>query len=187
MGCPQVNCLAGIAPAGADPAQLRQNCVDNLRFAARQLGEHGIRLVIEPIDTRDIPGFYLCGTQQAVDLIRDTESNNIALQNHVCHIQIMEDDLAPTIQRHLADIGHIQLADNPGRHEPGTGEINYPFLFAFIDQIGYRGWIGCEYIPRTTTAEGLGWFDLYELLPAFLVSLCLCLLVGWLRPATAQR
>jgi hydroxypyruvate isomerase len=120
MGCPQVNCLAGIAPAGADPAQLRQTCVDNLRFAARQLGEHGIRLVIEPIDTRDIPGFFLCGTQQAVDLIRDTESNNIALQNHVCHIQIMEDDLAPTIQRHPADIRPY-----PARRQPRAARTGY--------------------------------------------------------------
>lgn len=162
LGCSQVNCLAGIAPAGADPAQLRQTFVDNLSFAAKQLGENGIRLVTEPINTRDIPGFFLCGTQQAVDIIRDTESSNIAVQYDIYHMQIMEGDLAPTIQRHLADIGHIQLADNPGRHEPGTGEINYPFLFDFIDQIGYPGWIGCEYIPNTTTAEGLGWFDPYR-------------------------
>jgi hydroxypyruvate isomerase len=162
LGCKQVNCLAGIAPAGADPAQLRQTFVDNLGFAAKQLGENGIRLVTEPINTRDIPGFFLCGTQQAVDIIRDTGSSNIAVQYDIYHMQIMEGDLAPTIQRHLADIGHIQLADNPGRHEPGTGEINYPFLFDFIDRLGYRGWIGCEYIPSTKTAEGLGWFDPYR-------------------------
>lgn len=162
LGCSQLNCLAGIAPAGADPAQLRQTFVDNLTFAAKQLGDNGIRLVTEPINTRDIPGFFLCGTQQAVDIIRDTGSSNIAVQYDIYHMQIMEGDLAPTIQRHLADIGHIQLADNPGRHEPGTGEINYPFLFDFIDRIGYQGWIGCEYIPSTTTAEGLGWFDPYR-------------------------
>jgi hydroxypyruvate isomerase len=97
-----------------------------------------------------------------VDIIRDTGSSNIAVQYGIYHMQIMEGDLAPTIQRHLADIGHIQLADNPGRHEPGTGEINYPFLFDFIDRIGYQGWIGCEYIPSTATTEGLGWFDPYR-------------------------
>jgi len=162
LGCPRVNCLAGIAPAGSDSEKLRQTLVDNLRFAADRLAEHDIRLVTEPINTRDIPGFFLCGTQQAVDIIRDTGSSNIAVQYDIYHMQIMEGDLAPTIEKHLANIGHIQLADNPGRHEPGTGEINYPFLFDFIDRLGYKGWIGCEYIPSKTTAEGLGWFDRYK-------------------------
>ena len=162
LGCPRVNCLAGIAPAGSDPETLRQTLVDNLRFAADRLAEHDLRLVTEPINTRDIPGFFLCGTQQAVDIIRDTGSSNIAVQYDIYHMQIMEGDLAPTIEKHLANIGHIQLADNPGRHEPGTGEINYPFLFDFIDRLGYQGWIGCEYIPSAATAEGLGWFEPYR-------------------------
>ena len=162
LGCAQLNCLAGIAPKGADPEKLRQTLVDNLRFAADQLGAHGIRLVTEPINTRDIPGFFLCGTQQAIGIIRETGSSNLAVQYDIYHMQIMEGDLAPTIAKHLSEIGHIQLADNPGRHEPGTGEIHYPFLFDFIDRLGYQGWIGCEYIPKTTTAEGLGWFDLYR-------------------------
>ena len=161
LGCKQVNCLVGITPAGADAEVVRKTVVDNLKFAADKLKAAGIRLLIEPINTRDIPGFYLCGTQQALDIIAETGSDNIAVQYDIYHMQIMEGDLAPTMQKHLASIDHIQLADNPGRNEPGTGEINYPFLFGFLDKIGYQGWIGCEYKPATTTVEGLSWADAY--------------------------
>jgi len=161
LGCKQVNCLVGITPAGADADVVRKTVVDNLTFAADKLKAAGIRLLIEPINTRDIPGFYLCGTQQALDIIAETGSDNIAVQYDIYHMQIMEGDLAPTMQKHLASIDHIQLADNPGRNEPGTGEINYPFLFGFLDKIGYQGWIGCEYKPATTTVEGLSWADAY--------------------------
>ena len=162
LGCSQVNCLAGIAPEGSDREKLRQTFVDNLRFAADHLGAHGIRLVTEPINTRDIPGFFLSGTQQALDIIRDTGSDNIKIQYDIYHMQIMEGDLAPTLEKNLSDVGHIQLADNPGRHEPGTGEINFSFLFDFIDRLAYPGWMGCEYIPASTTLEGLGWFAPYR-------------------------
>ena len=161
LGCKQINCLAGIAPAGVDAEIVRVTFVDNLKYAADKLKAAGIRLLIEPINTRDIPGFYLNDTQQALDIIAATGSDNIAVQYDIYHMQIMEGDLAPTMQKHLASIDHIQLADNPGRHEPGTGEINYPFLFNFLDEIGYQGWIGCEYKPATTTVEGLGWADAY--------------------------
>ncbi len=162
LDCSQVNILSGIAPEGADPDKLLQTFLDNISFAANKLGENDIRLVIEAINTRDIPGFYLCGTQQALDIIATIGAVNIKLQYDIYHMQIMEGDLAPTMEKHLSSIGHIQLADNPGRHEPGTGEINYPFLFKFLDKAGYRGWIGCEYIPATTTTEGLGWFEPYK-------------------------
>jgi len=157
LGCRQLNCLAGITPSGADTTLLRNTLIENLKFAAERLKEADITLLIEAINTRDIPGFYLSGTQQALDIIHATGSSNIKLQYDIYHMQIMEGDLAPTIERHLAMIRHLQLADNPGRHEPGTGEINYPFLFDFLDRIGYEGWIGCEYKPATTTLEGLGW------------------------------
>ena len=157
LGCPRVNCLAGIAPDGADPAQLNETFVANLRFAAGKLGEAGIQLLIEPINTRDIPGFFLTGTGQANAVIDAVGSDNLRLQYDIYHMQIMEGDLAPTIQANLARISHMQLADNPGRHEPGTGEINYPFLFDFIDRIGYAGWIGCEYKPAAATTAGLSW------------------------------
>ena len=161
LSCPRVNCLVGIAPDGANQAQLTKTLVANLRFAAEKLGAAGIQLVIEPINTRDIPGFFLSRTSQANAIIDAVGSDNLALQYDIYHMQIMEGDLAPTIEDNLSRIAHIQLADNPGRHEPGTGEINYPFLFDFIDRIGYPGWIGCEYKPAATTAEGLSWIAPY--------------------------
>ncbi|MGB5451878.1 MAG: 2-oxo-tetronate isomerase [Sedimenticolaceae bacterium] len=161
LGCRQINCLAGLTPSGADVDAVRETFVSNLSFAADKLGAAGIRLLIEPINTRDIPGFHLTGTQQALDVIDATGSDNIGLQYDIYHMQIMEGDLAPTIERNLSRIHHMQLADNPGRHEPGTGEINYPFLFGFIDQLGYEGWIGCEYKPAAKTEDGLAWIKPY--------------------------
>ena len=161
LECGQVNCLAGIAPEGVDPDRLRTTLVDNLGFAADRLSSHGIKLLIEPINTRDIPGFFLNHTGQAMEIIEAVASDNLALQYDIYHMQIMEGDLAPTIERLLGSIAHMQLADNPGRHEPGTGEINYPFLFQHIDRLGYEGWIGCEYKPAATTEEGLVWAKPY--------------------------
>jgi hydroxypyruvate isomerase len=162
LGCRQVNCLAGLAPRGVAPERARTTLVANLKFAALRLKEHGIRLLVEPINTRDMPGFYLTRTAQALDIIREVGSDNLFLQYDVYHMQVMEGDLAHTLERHLPQIAHIQIADNPGRHEPGTGEIDYRFLFAHIDRLGYPGWIGCEYKPATTTEAGLSWLDPYR-------------------------
>jgi hydroxypyruvate isomerase len=161
LQCTQLNCLAGIPPAGIDPAKIRETFVRNLQFAASKLRNAGIRLLIEPCNTRDIPGFFLKHSKQALEIIGEVGSDNLLLQYDIYHMQIMEGDLAPTIQRHLGSIRHMQLADTPGRHEPGTGEINYPFLFQFIDELGYAEWIGCEYKPRGGTTEGLGWVKQY--------------------------
>ncbi len=157
LGCTQLNCLAGIAPAGVDQDRARATFVANLRGAARRLQDAGIRLLIEPINTRDIPGFFLRTTAQALEIIGEVGSANLFLQYDVYHMQIMEGDLATTIEKNLDRIAHVQIADNPGRHEPGTGEINYEFLFEFLDRIGYAGWIGCEYKPAAGTEAGLGW------------------------------
>ena len=157
LGCTQLNCLAGIAPAGVDQDRARATFVANLRGAARRLQDAGIRLLIEPINTRDIPGFFLRTTAQALEIIGEVGSANLFLQYDVYHMQIMEGDLATTIEKNLERIAHVQIADNPGRHEPGTGEINYEFLFEFLDRIGYAGWIGCEYKPAAGTDAGLGW------------------------------
>ena len=100
------------------------------------------------------------GTEQAVQIVSDVRSDNLFIQYNIYHMQVMEGDIARTLQKHLARIAHVQLADNPGRNEPGTGEINYPFLFRHLDRIGYRGWVGCEYKPRTSTIEGLGWHSM---------------------------
>lgn len=157
LGVKQLNCLAGIKPQNIPDADARQTLVDNLKFAAPKLKAAGIKLLIEPINTFDIPGFFLNRTQQALDIIADTGSDNLFVQYDIYHMQRMEGELAKTIEKNLGKIAHLQLADNPGRNEPGTGEINYPFLFAFLDKISYTGWIGCEYKPATTTEAGLGW------------------------------
>ena len=157
LGVTQLNCLAGKAPAGADPALLQHTLVDNLRFAAAALREAGLKLLLEPINTVDIPGFFVNRTAQALAILDEVGADNLYLQYDLYHAQRMEGELAATLEKHLPRIAHVQLADNPGRHEPGTGEINYPFLFAHLDRIGYRGWIGCEYKPATTTEAGLHW------------------------------
>jgi hydroxypyruvate isomerase len=159
LGCGQVNCIAGVAPAGVPTAVLEDVLVDNLAFAAERLGRAGIRLLIEPINTRDIPGFFLTSSGQALAIMDRVGAKNLYLQYDIYHMQVMEGDLARTIEANLARIAHIQVADNPGRHEPGTGEINYPFLFDHLDSIGYRGFVGAEYRPATTTEAGLGWFS----------------------------
>ena len=159
LNVPQINCLAGKAPAGVDDALLRQTLVENLRFAAAELKKVGIKLLIEPINNYDIPGFWLNKTDKALGIIDEVGSDNLFLQYDAYHAQRYEGELAATIHKHLARIAHIQVADNPGRNEPGTGEINYSFLFAHLDRIGYTGWIGCEYKPATTTEAGLGWLE----------------------------
>lgn len=161
LGCKQLNCLAGILPAGVPADRARETFVANLRFAAAAMKAAGIRCLTEPVNSRDIPGFFLNRTRQALDIIRDAGADNLWVQYDIYHMQVMEGDLARTIEANLASIAHMQLADNPGRHEPGTGEINYPFLFDRIDRIGYRGWIGCEYNPQAGTVAGLGWIKRY--------------------------
>lgn len=163
LGCPQLNCLAGKLPADVTRVHAHATLVGNLAFAAAALKLANIRLLIEPINSFDIPGFFLTRTDQALALMDEVGSDNLFLQYDIYHAQRMEGELAATLQRHMARIGHIQLADNPGRHEPGTGEINYPWLLRHIDALGYSGAIGCEYKPLTTTAQGLGWRDAFTL------------------------
>ena len=157
LGVTRLNCLIGKVPEDASPLQVEQTVIENLRFAAHELKKHGIRLLIEPINTFDIPGFYLHGTAQALALIEKVGSDNLFLQYDIYHMQRMEGEIAATLSKQLSRIGHVQLADNPGRNEPGTGELNYRFLFKHLDAIGYDGWIGCEYKPAARTEEGLGW------------------------------
>ena len=157
LGVGQLNCLAGKAPAGADETKLRATFVDNLAYAAEALQKAGLRLLIEPINTFDIPGFYLSRTRQAAELLQAVGADNAFIQYDIYHAQRMEGELAATLQQFLPQIGHVQIADNPGRHEPGTGEIHYPFLFALLDRLGYTGWVGCEYKPAGLTEAGLDW------------------------------
>jgi hydroxypyruvate isomerase len=157
LKAPRVNCLAGILPEGVSREEAEEVLVKNLRFAADQLGRHRIQLLVEPINTWDIPGFFLHRSAQAIALIDRVGSDNLYLQYDVYHMQRMEGELATTLQRHLRRIAHVQIADTPGRHEPGTGEINYRYLFQHLDAIGYEGWVGCEYKPRDGTEAGLAW------------------------------
>ena len=157
LGCTRVNCLAGVRPPGVDAEAARQTLIRNLQHAAPRLEATGIALLIEAINTKDVPGFYLSGTTQALDIIAAAGSKNLFLQFDMYHMHMMGEDLAQTIQDHRSSIAHMQLADAPGRHEPGTGQINYPALFELIDRVGYTGWIGCEYNPLTSTERSLKW------------------------------
>ena len=159
LGVPHLNCLAGKAPAGVDAALLRSTFVANLRYAAVEFKKAKLNLLIEPINRFDIPGFYLNTTAQAISILDEVGADNAYVQYDIYHAQRMEGELANTMSAQLARIGHIQLADNPGRNEPGSGEINYAFLFKHLDRIGYTGWIGCEYKPAARTEDGLGWIQ----------------------------
>ncbi|MCG6929380.1 MAG: hydroxypyruvate isomerase [Desulfofustis sp.] len=162
LQCPRLNCLAGLTPADADPEAVLETLVTNLRFAADALAEANITLLVEALNSRDIPGFHLVGSQAAVKLIDAVDRDNVRFQYDIYHMQRMEGELINTVTSLMNRIGHIQLADNPGRHEPGTGEINFTNLFKAIDAAGYDGWIGCEYIPAEDTKAGLGWMSDYR-------------------------
>lgn len=163
LNCSQVNCLAGIKPENVSFEQAHQTLVENLKFAASKLADEGIKLVMESINTMDIPNFFVSNTKQVLGILTDVDNDNLTYQYDIYHMQIMEGDIARTIETNLMSIGHVQLADNPGRHEPGTGEINYGFLFKHLDSIGYQGWIGCEYVPANGTEAGLGWLKDHNL------------------------
>ena len=165
LGAKQVNCLAGIAPPDEDAALLRRTFVDNLRFAARAFAAEGLKLLVEPINTFDMPGFFVHRTAQCVELLDDVGEPNVFVQYDAYHMQRMEGELAGTIAKHLPRIAHVQVADNPGRHEPGTGEIRFEFLFAELERLGYGGWIGCEYRPAGRTDVGLDWLPAGALRP----------------------
>jgi hydroxypyruvate isomerase len=157
-GCRRLNCIAGIAPRDA---RHFDTLVENLRFAAARLRAAGLELLLEPISTRAVPGFFLTGSRQAIEVLDAAGADNAYLQYDVFHMQIMEGDLAKTIERLQPRIGHMQIADVPDRHEPGSGEVNFPWLLAHIDRLGYAGWIGCEYNPRGDTLAGLAWASPY--------------------------
>jgi hydroxypyruvate isomerase len=161
VNCPRLNCLAGIAPPDVPPAKCFDTLVENIRFAAARLKTAGLKLMIEPVNTRTIPGFFLTRSSQALEGIDAAGADNAFLQYDIFHMQIMEGDLARTIERLLPRIGHIQLADVPDRHEPGTGEINFDFLLPHLDRIGYAGYVGCEYNPKADTVAGLEWAKPY--------------------------
>ncbi len=159
LGCPQINCLAGIKPPQVTAERAWQTLIANLEFAAATLKDTGLTLLLEPINYFDIPGFFINTSAQAMQALDDVAAPNIKLQYDVYHMQRMEGELCATLARLMPSIGHIQIADNPGRHEPGTGEINYHHILRHIDALGYQGWVGCEYRPVSGTSAGLGWMN----------------------------
>jgi hydroxypyruvate isomerase len=159
LGCPRVHVMAGIAPAAVEPERLQATYLDNLRHAAEQAAQAGVELLIEPINTRDMPGYFLTHQAQAHAAVQAVGAPNLRVQMDLYHCQIMEGDLATKLRHYLPTgaVGHIQIAGVPERHEPNIGELNYPYLFGLIDELAYPGWIGCEYRPRDGTRPGLGW------------------------------
>jgi len=161
LGCRQMNCLAGIAPPDADRATLWRTYVANLRYAAGELARSGMALLIEPISTHTVPGFFLNRSADAFALAKEVGADNLRVQYDLYHMRLMGDDLAEVIAANIGAIGHMQFADVPGRHEPGTGAIDFHALFGLVDRLGYRGWMGAEYLPTGRTQDSLAWAEDY--------------------------
>ena len=159
LECKRVNVLAGRPPAELTRGECLRTFTGNLAYAAETLQPDGITVMVETINGRDVPGFLLQTTEDTVAALDAAGAGNLGVQFDLYHRQIMEGDLIPGLERYLPRIAHIQFADTPGRHEPGTGEINFPNVFAAIDRLGYQGWVGAEYRPLTNTADSLGWFQ----------------------------
>jgi hydroxypyruvate isomerase len=157
LRCPRIHLLAGLAPAGVDRQRLHDTYAGNLRHAAARARAHGVSVMIEPINPRSMPGYFLNTQAAARAIVAEVGAPNLQVQMDLFHCQIVEGDLARRIEAQLPFIGHMQVAGVPDRHEPDIGEVNYPWLFDRLDQLGYAGWIGCEYQPRGATRAGLDW------------------------------
>jgi hydroxypyruvate isomerase len=158
LGTPQLHMMAGLIPSGADLEPYRKTYLANMKFAAQELAKHNLKLLLEPINTRDMPGYFLNTQAQAHALREECGEANVKVQMDFYHAQIMEGDMTMTFKKYFKDIGHIQIASVPSRNEPDDGEVNYPFIFKMLDEMGYQGWVGCEYRPRGRTEDGLAWF-----------------------------
>ena len=159
LGTPKVHCMAGLFPAGADRGKHRAVYVENVRYAAQELAKHGRMLVIEPINPRDIPGYFINTQAEGHAICKEIGLPNLKVQMDFYHCQIVEGDLTMTFKNNFAGIGHVQIASVPTRNEPDQGEINYRHIFKLLDEMGYDGWVGCEYRPRGRTEDGLGWLE----------------------------
>ncbi len=160
LSCPRIHVMAGVLPEGTDAAlraRHRSTFVRNLRFAAGEAKEDGVLLTIEPINHRDMPGYLLTTQGEAHAIREEVGMDNVKVQMDLYHAQIVEGDLSMKLRRWLDHIGHIQIAGVPDRHEPDSGELDCYALFDLLDEIGYKGWVGCEYRPRNGTVRGLAW------------------------------
>lgn len=163
LGCPRIHCMAGLVPRGSDRASMRATYAANLAWAAERAQSHRISVLIEPIAGRNIPGYFLNFQEEAHTLVAEIDAPNLKVMMDLFHCQVAEGDLAMKVRKYLADpkqtrVGHFQIASVPERQEPDRGEVNYEYLFGVLDELGYEGWVGCEYAPRAGTSEGLGWF-----------------------------
>lgn len=158
LGATRLHAMAGIAPAGSDPAACRATLIANLKYAAKELAANGITLLLEAINTRDFPGFFVSTQAHSYEICQAVGAPNLKIQMDLYHMQVMEGDLATKLKRYAPQCGHIQIAGAPERHEPDTGEVRYEYLFRLLDGIGYAGWVGCEYRPAGKTEDGLAWF-----------------------------
>ncbi|AQV93792.1 hydroxypyruvate isomerase [Cupriavidus necator] len=161
IGNDRIHVMAGLIPADADRARCRATYLDNLAFAASAAAAQGLTVLIEPINTRDMPGYFLNRQDDGQAICKEVGAANLKVQFDCYHCQIVEGDIATKLRRDIAGIGHIQIAGVPERHEPDVGELNYPYLFEVMDTLGYDDWIGCEYRPRAGTSAGLGWLKPY--------------------------
>ncbi|WP_439671623.1 2-oxo-tetronate isomerase [Cupriavidus necator] len=161
IGNDRIHVMAGLIPADADRARCRATYLENLAFAANAAAAQGVTVLIEPINTRDMPGYFLNRQDDGQAICKEVGAANLKVQFDCYHCQIVEGDVAMKLKRDIAGIGHIQIAGVPERHEPDVGELNYPYLFEVMDTLGYDGWIGCEYRPRAGTSAGLGWLKSY--------------------------
>jgi hydroxypyruvate isomerase len=162
LGNDRLHLMAGLIRTDQDRARHRATYLENLAYAAKEAAPLGITIVIEPINTRDIPGFFLNRQDEAHAVCAEVGAPNLKVQMDFYHCQVVEGDLAMKLRKYVAGVGHIQIAGVPERHEPDQGEVNYPYLFRVMDEVGYGGWVGCEYRPRGGTSEGLGWFAPYR-------------------------
>ena len=162
LGCPRLHVMAGMVPPGVAQGTLTSLYAINLAWAAERAIAQGVKCCIEPINQRDMPGYALTGIANGIQVIEAVGPDRLGLQFDLYHTQITEGDLVPRARAALPYIAHMQVADTPGRNEPGTGEVNWPFVFAQLDAMGYRGWIGCEYRPAGETLAGLSWFAPYK-------------------------
>ncbi len=163
LKCPRIHAMAGLVPAGGDRARMRATYVANLAWAAEKARARGVDVLIEPIAQRNIPGFFLNLQEEAHAVVDEIGAPNLKVLMDLFHCQVAEGDLVMRMRKYIADpkqthVGHFQIAGVPERHEPDTGEVNYEYVFGVMDQIGFEGWVGCEYIPAAGTSAGLGWF-----------------------------
>jgi 2-dehydrotetronate isomerase len=162
LECKQIHVMAGLVAPGADRRAMHRTFIENLRYATEQAAKQGVTALIEPINSRDIPGFFVNRQDEANAIVAEVGAPNLKVQMDLYHCQIVEGDVTTKIQQYIHNVGHFQIAGVPGRHEPNIGEVNYPHLFDVIDALNFKGWIGCEYRPKGGTTAGLGWMKAYR-------------------------